>query len=72
MFVVGVCMDFVLGFVLGKLLDPLGKLVEDLANSNENQIRRGGDLGGRSSPSKSSRKHAQSKPGSSKSHLKNI
>ena len=39
MLLVGVCTDFVLGFVLGKSLDSLGELAEDLAKSNENQIR---------------------------------
>ena len=39
------CRDFVLGFVLGKFLDSLGKLVEELAKNNENQIRSGGVWG---------------------------
>ena len=39
------CKDFVLGFVLGKFLDALGKLAEELAKNNENQIRSGGVWG---------------------------
>ena len=39
------CRDFVLGFVLGKFLDSLGKLAEELAKNNENQIRSGGVWG---------------------------
>ena len=59
MFLVRLCTDFVLGFVLGKFLDSLGKLAEELAKNNENQIR---GLGAR----RSSRKHTQSRPESSK------
>ena len=39
MFLVRFCRDFVLGFALGKFLDSLGKLAEELAKNNENQIR---------------------------------
>ena len=39
------CRDFVLGFVLGKFLDSLGKLAEELAKKNENQISSGGSGG---------------------------
>ena len=42
MFLVRFCRDFVLGFVLGKFLDCLGKLTKELAKKNENQIRSGG------------------------------
>ena len=42
----GVYTEFVFGFVLGKFLDSLGKLAEELAKNNENQIRSGGGLGG--------------------------
>ena len=45
MFLVRFCRDFVLGFVLGKFLDSLGKLAEGLAKNNENQIRSGGVWG---------------------------
>ena len=45
MFLVRFCRDFVLGFVLGKFLDSLGKLAEELAKNNENQIRSGGIWG---------------------------
>ena len=45
MFLVRFCRDFVLGFVLGKFLDSLGKLAEELAKNNENQIRSGGVWG---------------------------
>ena len=45
MFLVSFCRDFVLGFVLGKFLDSLGKLAEELAKNNENQIRSGGVWG---------------------------
>ena len=69
MILVGVCTEFVFGFVLGKLLDFLGKLAEDLAKSNENQIRSGKVLGGRDMP-KHAEKHAQSRPGKSKNYPK--
>ena len=49
----------------------LAKLAEDLAEKNKNQIKIGGGLWGRSPPSKSSRKHAQSKPRSSEKSSKN-
>ena len=45
MFLVRFCRDFVLGCVLGKFLDSLGKLAEELAKNNENQIRSGGGWG---------------------------
>ena len=45
MFLVRFCRDFVLGFVLGKFLDSLGKLAKELAKKNENQIRSGGVWG---------------------------
>ena len=45
MFLASFCKDFVLGFVLGKFLDSLGKLAEELAKNNENQIRSGGVWG---------------------------
>ena len=41
----GVYTEFVFGFVLGKFLDSLGKLAEELAKNNENQIRSGGVWG---------------------------
>ena len=41
MILVGVCTEFVFGFVLGKFLDSLGKLAEELAKINESQIRSG-------------------------------
>ena len=34
-------MEFVFGFVLGKFLDSLGKLAEELAKNDENQVRSG-------------------------------
>ena len=45
MFLVRFCRDFVLGFVLGKFLDCLGKLAKELVKKNENQIRSGGVWG---------------------------
>ena len=45
MLLVRFCRDFVLGFVLGKFLDSLGKLAEELAKNNENKIRSGGVWG---------------------------
>ena len=46
----------------------LAKLAEDLTENNRNQVKSGGS-GGRP-PSKSRRKHAQSKPRTSKDHPK--
>ena len=45
MILVGISKDFDFGFVLGKFLDSLGKLAEELAKNNENQIRSGGSGG---------------------------
>ena len=60
-------------FGRGSYLIAYGK-IEHMCQSrfraNENPFEIGGVWGGRSPPSKSSRKHAQSKPRSSKNHPK--
>ena len=41
----GVCTDFDLGFALGKFLDCVGRLAEELAQNDENQVSSGGVWG---------------------------
>ena len=76
-FLEGVRADFVLGFVLGRFLDSrpcprqvLGFSWQSWLKTWPRTRQEKGGLGGRSPPSKSSRKHAQSKPRSSKNHPK--
>ena len=50
MFLMRFCRDFVLGFVLGKFLDSLGKLAEELAKDNDNKSGAGGSGGAYEQP----------------------
>ena len=64
--------SWILGFVLGKFLDFLGKVGWRPNQEQRKPSQERVGLEGRSPPSKSSRKHAQSKPRSSKNHPKII
>ena len=56
MILVGICTEFVFGFSLGKFLDSLGKLAEELAKNDENQVRSGGVWGAVAPPARATEK----------------
>ena len=62
--------SWILGFVLGKFLDFLGKVGWRPNQEQRKPSQEPMGLEGSSPPSKSSRKHAQSKPRSSRNHPK--